>query len=269
MCQGRWYKKNEKAVHTGQLYTPISCGKCSQCLKQRIGDWCFRLKQEAKVSTSVRFITLTYSDDFVPISDGFFTLRKSDLQKFFKRLRKLQNEPLKYFAVGEYGDRTHRPHYHMILYNLKDDSFIDAAWQKGFVDVQPLKHDGAYAYTVSYILGLKKHAHRAPEFSCMSKKLGHSYMTPQMVKWHKTDLTRQYVRDGQYQRSMPRYYRDRIFDEYEKEYISQYLEYMANKKIDDIINRLIDEHDPNPQGTQEIRSMRAKHCKVEFQKVKL
>ena len=44
-------------------------------------------------------------------------LRKSDLQKFFKRFRyyakKYTKEKVRYFAVGEYGPVHFRPHYHI------------------------------------------------------------------------------------------------------------------------------------------------------------
>ena len=58
---------------------------------------------------------------------------KADLQKFFKRLRRDTNTPIKYFACGEYGKRSRliqtrsgrlyqtdgdRPHYHFILYGI-------------------------------------------------------------------------------------------------------------------------------------------------------
>ena len=55
------------------------------------------------------------------------TLQKSDLQKFFKRLRKKTHEKISYYAVGEYGDNTQRPHYHIILFNAIP-RIVEAAW---------------------------------------------------------------------------------------------------------------------------------------------
>lgn len=60
------------------------------------------------------FVTLTYSDGTVP-QDG--SLRPGDLQKWLKRLRKRVGF-IRFFAVGEYGDRTMRPHYHAALFGL-------------------------------------------------------------------------------------------------------------------------------------------------------
>lgn len=54
----------------------------------------------------------------------------SDVQKFMKRLREVLKRKLNYekyisyFAVGEYGPRTYRPHFHMLLYI--DKNFVEA-----------------------------------------------------------------------------------------------------------------------------------------------
>lgn len=65
------------------------------------------------------FVTLTYSDEYLP---EFHSLKKSDLQKFFKRLRKrLGERKIRYFACGEYGEQSQRPHYHAIIFGLSLD----------------------------------------------------------------------------------------------------------------------------------------------------
>lgn len=60
------------------------------------------------------FITLTYDEHNIPSGNS---LRPEDLQKFFKKLRKsFAPRKLRYFAIGEYGETTHRPHYHAALF---------------------------------------------------------------------------------------------------------------------------------------------------------
>lgn len=62
------------------------------------------------------FLTLTYDETNLP-ADG--SLRPRDLQLFIKRLRKAVHPSLfRFFAVGEYGDQTHRPHYHAGLFGF-------------------------------------------------------------------------------------------------------------------------------------------------------
>ena len=43
------------------------------------------------------------------------TVKKKSVQLFIKRLRKRIEQPIKYFACGEYGDSRQRPHYHICL----------------------------------------------------------------------------------------------------------------------------------------------------------
>lgn len=111
----------------------IKCGKCIGCQVDRSRQWANRMMLELKSHEKACFITLTYNDDNVPHSrfvdeDGIMrdnlTLRKKDFQDFMKRLRR-QLEPTKvrYFACGEYGGTTRRPHYHAIIfgYDFSDD----------------------------------------------------------------------------------------------------------------------------------------------------
>lgn len=60
------------------------------------------------------FITLTYDEEH--LSEGH-TLVKSDLQNFYKRLRK-KGFKFRYFSAGEYGETTNRPHYHAVLFGI-------------------------------------------------------------------------------------------------------------------------------------------------------
>ena len=91
----------------------IPCGHCSFCLKNRRDEWTIRLLEEFKDSLECIFLTLTYSDESVHY-DG--NVHKEHIQKFWKRLRKrLGSRQIRYYAVGEYGTKTFRPHYHAIV----------------------------------------------------------------------------------------------------------------------------------------------------------
>ena len=50
-------------------------------------------------------------------------LSKTDLQKFFKRLRKSYGKKVRYFACGEYGPEHFRPHYHVLFFFDSSDCF--------------------------------------------------------------------------------------------------------------------------------------------------
>lgn len=206
----------------------VPCGKCPQCTARKTSAWSFRLMQEEKQSDSALFITLTYADAHLHFSDkNLPQLSKRDVQLFIKRLRKLhptQSKPLKYFAVGEYGDRTWRPHYHLLLFNCQVE-LIQTAWHLGQVHYGTIS-EASVGYTLKYISKPKKTNYqlrgRTQQFSLMSKGLGKNYLTPAMLAWHHNDLeTRAYctIHDGK-KISMPRYYKDKIYNQDQRSKIS-------------------------------------------------
>lgn len=154
----------------------VPCGHCLNCRKSRINSWSTRLKLEYETyNRRALFITLTYSPEFLPSP----TLRKKDLQDFFKRLRYRTNilgyKDIVYFACGEYGGQNKRPHFHIVLFGLP---FFDGvvkllyeAWQKkGFVDckIASPKHFG---YCAKYCVKTLNHCvDGVPEFVVMSRK---------------------------------------------------------------------------------------------------
>lgn len=201
---------------------PVPCGKCPPCKLRRINDWVFRLKQEDKISTSSCFITLTYDTTKVPISNnGFMSLKKRDWQLFMKRLRKLcPDDTLKYYACGEYGSKTKRPHYHAILFNCSDLNLIDKAWGLGSTHLGTATGD-SMAYCLKYINKqaiIPEHSRddRAKEFNVQSKNLGQSYLSKSVVNFHRSHPTDLRVQNNAHKIAMPKYYRYKIFDEDER-----------------------------------------------------
>lgn len=231
MCITPYYKYSEPN-------TPLPCGKCPHCLRNRINQWSFRLSREERVSTTALFMTFTYDCESAPRTpNGFLTLSKVDFQSFMKRYRKLMNpmdKPVKYYAVGEYGSRTMRPHYHAIMFNA-DYNLIEKAWIKGHIYGGTVT-DASVQYTLKYINKKGKipmHANddRMKEFSLMSKRLGMAYLTFNMFQWHRADpFNRMYVNGPNKTKvAMPRYYKERIFDKTE---ILQFAEYVKNLTIE-------------------------------------
>lgn len=114
-----------------------------------------RLLHELNYWRDYSFLTLTYSEDSLPVVGGPFdsrgTLCRRDFTLFIKRLRKLiAPRKLKYYACGEYGKTTLRPHYHAILFGVSDSRVIEKAWSKGFVKVLPVSVE-TFRYVTSYI----------------------------------------------------------------------------------------------------------------------
>lgn len=138
---------------------------------------------ESVLHDEMCFLTITYDDDHVPLALSpidavpLGNLRKKDLRDYFKRLR---NEGLRfrYYACGEYGEQTERPHYHAILFGVSpfDEEILKEKWPYGFVQVREFTHQRA-GYVASYTSKKlphrkKQHDGRDPEFSLMSRKPG-------------------------------------------------------------------------------------------------
>lgn len=184
------------------------------------------------MSSSSHFITLTYDNLHVPVtSNGFLTLDKTALPSFIKRLRKYEKEKVKYYACGEYGGRTDRPHYHAIVFNVSNPLNYQKAWSIiddgrrdpiGHVDCGEVTGD-SIAYCCKYMdkpHGIPRYDRddRQKEFSLMSKNLGISWMSrPAILQYFKENLDQLYItRPGGTRLAMPRYYRDRMFTPMEK-----------------------------------------------------
>lgn len=140
----------------------VPCGKCLACRIKKRQEWAMRMMHERESWQDSLFLTLTYSDFYLPFGRvGLPTLRKDHLQKFFKRLRhhlrvmyyvynscrrkpnkRYMQYPIRYFACGEYGDNTQRPHYHAIMFGLSQFN----------VDREVIKHCWPYCdWNNSYI----------------------------------------------------------------------------------------------------------------------
>lgn len=230
-------QKNSKS------YECYPCGTCSACISRRASAWSFRLMQEEKYAYSAYFITLTYNDKNVPRTrNGFLEIRKRDLQLFFKRLRKMQTsrrfckkkgipyieQPLKYFAVGEYGGKLKRPHYHVILFNCSAE-LVEEAWKAGHVHYGYVS-GASVGYTMKYMskeskIPIHRNDDRTPEFSLMSKCLGECYLSANMIYYHKKNTLvghRCFVTIEGKQIAMPRYYRDRLYSKDEKKVVAYF-----------------------------------------------
>lgn len=91
----------------------LPCGHCIGCISDYRQSWATRILLEASLYKSNCFITLTYRDGFLPKDNK---PHRDELQKFFKRLRKALDCPIRYFYCGEKGDKSGRAHYHAIIF---------------------------------------------------------------------------------------------------------------------------------------------------------
>lgn len=171
----------------------LPCGKCIGCRLERSRQWAVRIEHERKMHQESAFVTLTYAEKHLPEN---MSLRVRDLQLFMKRLRDKREQSLRFYACGEYGETTRRPHYHVLLLNtcFSDQKFykqsmcgkyplyvsaeLRSLWPVGDHYIGAVTFESA-AYCARYvtkkILGDGAAAHyqgRTPEFCCMSRNPG-------------------------------------------------------------------------------------------------
>lgn len=159
-----WGKDWRTAEHVfGQTVVNLPCRRCIGCNQASAREWAIRAFHEAQLHTqhwtddstgitteipNSSVLTLTYNDDHLP-RDG--CLDHSHLQKFLKRLRTRRGRAhraagrpgpapkIRYFCCGEYGGKTHRPHYHIVIFGESfDDRYPQDAKNFGSFEVDEL-----------------------------------------------------------------------------------------------------------------------------------
>ena len=137
----------------------VACRNCNRCRDNRIKDWVGRCIGETKTAVAAHAVTLTYGRDAEGRErhERTAVLTYSDVQKYFKRLRKA-GYPVRYFLCGEYGETKGRAHWHVILFwqkrvppHIIGERWWDDFWPHGH---QMWDHAGerAVRYVCTYIL---------------------------------------------------------------------------------------------------------------------
>lgn len=156
--------------------TAFACGQCVPCRINRRRLWTHRMLLEAHTHAESAFVTLTYDEAHYP-ADG--SLVPEDLKLWLKRLRQaIWPIRFRYYAVGEYGGQTWRPHYHAALFGiLPDETLVSSTWTKGYTMVGPLSPQ-SMAYVAGYVTKKmtrrddSRLSGRVPEFARMSLRPG-------------------------------------------------------------------------------------------------
>lgn len=179
----------------------IPCGQCIGCRTDRRKEWALRLVHESRLHSQSCFVTLTYGPDSLPRGS---TLVKRHVQLWIKKLRRhLEPRKIRFFAVGEYGDESKRPHYHALIFGwwpsdaqlfseggghrLYTSRTLAALWTHGFSSFGSVTPESC-AYTAHYCVKkvtgplAKDHYTRVtrdgemyeviPEFALMSRRPG-------------------------------------------------------------------------------------------------
>lgn len=226
----------------------IPCGKCIGCRQKQSLDWATRIYFESLEHEKNCFITLTYKEEYLPLSTYVdkegeikpsMTLVRKHFVDFMKRLRYyLPETKIRYFGCGEYGGRTKRPHYHAIIFGedftddrvykgksksgfgMYDSPTLQKAWKFGFTTVMDFSTETAL-YVAKYVnkkaLGFGSNYCRyynvEPEFSNMSRMpgIGKKYFEDNKDKIYEHQKLYIATKAGAFEVMPPRYY-DQLYD---------------------------------------------------------
>lgn len=250
------YKDKESGIVFTKVYGKIKvpCGRCPACRRRIQNEWAFRCMEEAKDSKLCAFITLTYSDDNLPISDlGIPTLVKKHLQRFFKNLR-YDFPSIRYYGCGEYGDKFSRPHYHSLIFinDKVDHDFVKNAisrrWPFGLIDYVPTVTPANAKYCCKYSMksiGFD-YGDCVPPFALMSRRpgIGKGFLNRVNIDvFRRLNLWTVHDQAGT-PYPLPRIYKDFFFDKDERDAHSLELSNIINGKEDyDMIQYFQDNSD--------------------------
>lgn len=219
----------------------VGCGKCPACLMNKRMEVAIRLNYDLlspRCYDSI-FLTLDYDDDHleynvVDKNTGevypLASVNPETLQDYWKRVRfnldyDANRTQLYYYASGEYGDITKRPHYHAVVYLLGEPtnkiSLADAlqmSWTfcqwnpvKIAKCIQKPKTKGALLYSAKHnVKRCQGIEGQYPYFQRMSKGYGSEFFTqyPSEVEFLKRNMY--LYLDNIYKVAAPRYYLDKL-----------------------------------------------------------
>lgn len=169
----------------------VPCGGCIACRVNLKQSWAGRLTLEhLHTRGPSTWLTLTYADSHLPIREGKPSLNPDDWRVFYDRLRQTTGlGQVRFYAVGEYGDKFERPHYHAILFGVDPfrwRSRIERCWSVDPKAEDPemlggtqtaLVSPGRITYIAEYAvkrttgaLAEDRLAGRHPEFSRMTRR---------------------------------------------------------------------------------------------------
>ena len=211
-------------------YVDVPCGRCINCVNRYMSNWRNRLMYEWEyMSSEARqnsyFVTLTFDDKSL-------VLARSNLQtfkrKFIDRIRKKVGSSPRHWIVSEYGEKFGRLHLHGLFFDVNFCIYdLEKFWTHGLVDYSQM-NENCIKYCTSYITKGNDDIIVPPE------KIQRVFCSPGIGKAYcddKYNIRYHHPADGvlnpimqnssQFLQAMPRYFKEKIFDEFEREDMTQ------------------------------------------------
>lgn len=211
------------------LYIPAKCGCCIECRKEKQREWRVRLEEELR-SNYGYFITLTISPEGIKDLEEKTGLKWKEnpneiatkgLRLFLERVRKDTGKSMRHWCVTELGEDNDRIHLHGIFFGQRSAELIKKHWKYGFIFIGQYCNSRSINYMTKYMLKVDIKHPKFKQIVLASPGIGAGYMDRLDHLWQKQNYKNINVatytfRNGT-KMAMPRYYKDKIFTEKEKE----------------------------------------------------
>lgn len=229
----------------------VPCGQCIGCRLEYARVWALRCWHEQQLHEHNCFITLTYDDDHLP---DWGSLVPEHFTNFMKRLRFYHPlTRIRFFGCGEYGDKSERPHYHLIIfgYDFPDKKFhamsksgeltytskeLEKLWPFGFSLLGSVTFQSC-SYVARYVMkkqtgkqgAIYAQSCRVAPFLRCSRRPG---IARAWLERHRQQVEEQlFVRSSEGQKSpLPRYYVELLSPGAKVRFDSNKLKNLLNKK---------------------------------------
>lgn len=214
----------------------IPCGKCIECRKQKANEWRIRLIQEIQNTPHGKFITLTFNTESLIALATELTannktlagyeldneIAKLAVKRFRERWRFKHKKSPRYWLVTELGHQgTEHIHLHGFIWTDKRDE-IPTTWKYGFTWVGKYVGGRTASYCVKYVMKLDPmHRHYRP-IILTSHGIGKQYLNERYRQEHRyrdINTNDTYRLDNGQKLQLPRYYRNKLFTDEQREKI--------------------------------------------------
>ena len=210
---------------------PIGCGKCRECRNQKANEWRVRMMEDIKVNRNAYMVTLTFNNDkFTELynecdekiqgynRDNWIAVRAVRL--FTERWRRRFKKTLRHWLVTELGQHnTEHIHLHGIVWT-DHPQHLQERWQFGNIHIGTYVNERTVNYIVKYVSKIDRlHPNYKPEI-LTSNGIGANYVKTHNAKLNKykgDDTKNYYTTSTGHKIKLPTYYRNKIYNDEEKE----------------------------------------------------
>ncbi len=232
------------------LEVPVGCGKCLECRKQKAREWQVRLHEEIKTRSNGMFITFTFSNEAIKeLSEtnriwkleGYNrdnAIAKVGVRRFLERWRKKYGKSLRHWFVTELGhEGTENIHLHGFVWTDKKEE-VNEIWNYGYTWGGYVS-EASVNYVVKYVHKVDEKHKEYKSVILTSPGIGKDYIgyNSEKNKFKDKDTREFYKLPNGQKMSLPIYYRNKLYNDDEKEKLWQnkldeQIRYVDGIKID-------------------------------------